>query len=93
MKTIIANFEVNHNNRESFIIHTYLMKANTLLELGCVKYDIFVNERNNCEFTFIEVFENNEAFEFHKNSEHFKKWKELTHEMIFSKDVKFIKKL
>ena len=69
------------------------MVANTVSETGCISYNVFINERNNCEFTFIEVFENNEAFEFHKTTEHFKKWKELTQEMIFSKDVKFIKKL
>lgn len=93
MKTLIVNIKVDSINRENFIIHTFLMVANTLLEQGCVSYNVFTNERDNCEFTFIEVFENNEAFEFHKTTEHFKTWKELTHDMICSKDVKFIKKL
>lgn len=93
MKTLIVTIEVDLINRESFINHTYLMMANTLLEQGCVKYDIFMNEKDNCEFTFIEVFENNEAFEFHKTTEHFKTWKELTQDIICSKDAIFIKKL
>jgi quinol monooxygenase YgiN len=44
-------------------------------EVGCLKYDIFQIEKNPKKFIVIESWENEDALEGHKNSEHYKHYK------------------
>ncbi len=44
-------------------------------EKGCILYDIFQQKENPRKFVVIESWENEEALEGHKNSEHYKYYK------------------
>jgi len=47
---------------------------NSVKEEGNVRFDVLQNAEDPCKFTLYEVFENKEAIEFHKNTEHYKRW-------------------
>ena len=40
-------------------------------ESGCIKYDLYVDEKNENHFTFFEEWRDEKALEAHRNSEHF----------------------
>ena len=44
-------------------------------EVGCLKYDIFQIEDKPTKFIVIESWENEDALEGHKNSDHYKHYK------------------
>ena len=44
-------------------------------EKGCLLYDIFQSKETPAKFVVIESWENDEALEGHKNSEHYKHYK------------------
>ena len=53
-------------------------------EVGCLKYDIFQIEKNPKKFIVIESWENEDALEGHKNSDHYKHYK--SHYEPFTED-------
>ncbi len=62
-------------------------------ENGCLLYDIFQLKDNLRKFVVIESWENEEALDGHKNSEHYKYYKanfEPFCEQKFSDDLDFI---
>jgi quinol monooxygenase YgiN len=45
----------------------------TRKEDGCLKYKFFQNMADHCQFTFIGAWENEDSFEDHLQSDHFRK--------------------
>ncbi|CAF1225668.1 unnamed protein product [Rotaria magnacalcarata] len=45
----------------------------TRKEDGCLKYKLFENLNDHCQFTFIGAWENEDAFDDHLQSDHFRK--------------------
>ncbi|CAF1282400.1 unnamed protein product [Rotaria sp. Silwood1] len=66
----------------------------TIVELarkedGCLKYKLFENLSDNCQFTFIGAWENEDAFDDHLQSEHFRKADiDIKNDLIKSIDIK-----
>ena len=48
-------------------------------EPGCFRYDILQNVEEPEVFHLYEVYEDDQAFEFHKNTPHFKQWYSEVH--------------
>lgn len=49
---------------------------NSVKEEGNVRFDVLQNSDDPAKFTLYEVFRDKEAIEFHKTTEHYKKWAE-----------------
>ncbi|CAF3062377.1 unnamed protein product [Rotaria socialis] len=45
----------------------------TRKEDGCLKYKLFENLNDHCQFTFIGAWENEDSFDDHLQSDHFRK--------------------
>jgi len=61
----------------------------TRKEDGCLKYKLFENLTDHCQFTFIGAWENEDAFEDHLQSDHFRKAdSDIKDEIVKSTDVK-----
>ena len=43
---------------------------------GCLRFDILKSKDNECEYLFLEVFKDREAFDFHSKTRHSINWKE-----------------
>ncbi|CAF3117986.1 unnamed protein product, partial [Rotaria sp. Silwood2] len=61
----------------------------TRKEDGCLKYKLFENLSDHRHFTFIGAWENEDAFDDHLQSDHFRKAdSDIKHDLIKSIDVK-----
>ncbi|MCU0497639.1 MAG: antibiotic biosynthesis monooxygenase [Anaerolineae bacterium] len=47
-------------------------------EPGNLRFDVMQDEEDPFKFTLVEVYRDEEAFKAHFESEHFKKWREVT---------------
>ena len=71
MVTLIAQNEVKIEHlSEALGLYKELIQK-TREESGCIKYDLYVDEKNENHFTFFEVWKDEDALEPHRNSEHF----------------------
>ena len=57
---------------------------NSVKEEGNVRFDVLQNTDDPCRFTLYEVFMDKEAIEFHKNTEHYKRWAEAMDRILAS---------
>lgn len=61
----------------------------TRKEDGCLKYKLFENLMDHCQFTFIGAWENEDAFDDHLQSDHFRKVdSDIKDDLVKSMDVK-----
>ncbi len=71
MVTLIAQNEVKIEHlSEALGLYKELVQK-TREESGCIKYDLYVDEKNENHFTFFEEWKDEAALEAHRNSEHF----------------------
>ena len=55
---------------------------NSIKEEGNVRFDVLQNTDEPAKFTLYEVFRDKEAIEFHKTTEHYKKWAEAMEHIL-----------
>lgn len=61
----------------------------TRKEDGCLKYKLFQNMADQCQFTLIGAWENEDAFEDHLQSDHFRKVDtDIKNDLVKNTDVK-----
>ena len=71
MIKLIAQNEVKMEHlSEALDLYEELVQK-TREESGCLKYDLYVDEKNENHFTFLEEWKDMDALEAHRNSEHF----------------------
>lgn len=56
----------------------------TRAEPGCIRYELFVNRENPCDFLFVQEYEDDAAFEAHLESAHVKKMLEVVLPLLAS---------
>jgi (4S)-4-hydroxy-5-phosphonooxypentane-2,3-dione isomerase len=61
---------------EAFIQATIENHANSVMEPGNLRFDILQDEKNKTKFVFYEAFESDEAITAHKETDHYKKWRD-----------------
>jgi quinol monooxygenase YgiN len=71
MIKVIAKFFVAQNKIEKFIILSKELVKNTQEEKGCIKYELFQDDKKNNIFSIIEEWKDNCALENHFKSKHF----------------------
>ena len=84
---------------EQFISATKLNHENSVKEPGNLRFDILQQASDPCRFTFYEVYIDEKAVLAHKETEHYKKWKDtvepfmadartgVRHEVLFPSDL------
>ena len=71
MVRLIAQNEVKLEHlSEALNLYKELVQK-TREESGCIRYDLYVDEKNENHFTFFEEWRDEKALEAHRNSEHF----------------------
>ena len=68
MIVLIVNITVKEESVRDFIIEASYIQSKSKRETGCFQYDVLQDIKDPTKFTFIEVFANSDAFDFHKGS-------------------------
>ena len=55
---------------------------NSIKEEGIIRFDVLQNADEPAKFTLYEVFRDKEAIEYHKTTEHYKKWAEAMEHIL-----------
>ncbi|MGC8765360.1 MAG: antibiotic biosynthesis monooxygenase [Brevinematia bacterium] len=76
MIVTIINVWVKPEKREEFIKASLENHRNSIKEKGNLRFDILQDKNDPNKFTFYEAYESEEAAKAHKETEHYKKWKE-----------------
>jgi len=71
MLKIIAKSFIKDNELEKAIKLYKELVEETLLEDGCISYELFQDINNKNMLVIVEEWQNEKYFEAHKNSEHF----------------------
>ena len=87
MITLIVKFVIKPVNFLEFVYQTAFLQDSSRAESGCIIYETCKHPDEKHGLVFIEVFDSPAALERHKGYEHFTKWKDLTSDMIISKEV------
>jgi len=74
--------KVKDNDVNPFILATHENAVNSLKEDGIVRFDVLQDIEEPRKFLLTEVYKDEEAPLEHKNTAHYKKWKETVAEMM-----------
>lgn len=70
----IATFYVKPEHVNDFITATLENQQNSRLEPGVIHFNFHQGKEDATQFVLYEVFESDDAFEYHKTTAHFKIW-------------------
>ncbi len=70
----IATFYIKQEHVSSFIETTLENQRNSRQEPGVITFDFQQGADDPARFVLYEVFRDDAAFEYHKTTDHFKKW-------------------
>lgn len=76
-KLIIARFFIKPENIEDFKLATIDVIEGTRREVGNIFYYLYQSVENPTEFVFYEKFEDEQSFDFHVNTEHYKNFERV----------------
>ena len=71
-----VSVSVRHGHEDDFIEATRLNREETLKEEGNLRYDILRSESEPGQFILYEVYRSEEAVLAHKETRHYKNWRE-----------------
>ena len=72
IKVVAKNF-IKEDKIEEVLEHIKELVAITVKEEGCIKYEIYQDEKDKSILTMIEELESKEALNKHMSAEHFKR--------------------
>lgn len=76
MYIVVVHSHIKEEHVERFREITIQNAEASRREEGCVRFDVMQQTDDPTHFTFIEMFESEEAGTIHKETSHFKKWLE-----------------
>lgn len=85
MITIVVNITIWPENIDAFIIATKISQTASINEPGCRDYIIMQDNSEYNKFILIEHYDDEYAIELHKQTKHFKIWKDTIQDMNFVK--------
>lgn len=74
MRVTIVYLEVKPQFIEEFKKITVYNHENSIKEAGNIRFDVLQSREEPTKFALYEAFESDEALDFHKSTEHYKKW-------------------
>ena len=72
MKVIVARLKVKEGQEAAFISVASVLVEATRKEPGCLFYTLYQSPMDTKSFIFYEEYEDQAAFDYHSNSDHFK---------------------
>ena len=82
MKLIIVHIHVVKGRAEDFIAATLENAGHSLKEPGISRFDFLRDEENPDRFALIEGYRDGEAQAAHKETDHYKKWRDIVEPMM-----------
>lgn len=82
MIVTIVHVEVKPDYIEEFIKASLENHAHSVKEPGNLRFDILQNAENPALFTLYEAYESKEASGLHKETEHYKKWRDTVNDWM-----------
>jgi (4S)-4-hydroxy-5-phosphonooxypentane-2,3-dione isomerase len=77
MLTQIVYLTVNKNKLEQFLIEVQANAQESVKEPGVRQFDVLQEVDAPEHFVLYEVYQNSEALEAHRRTDHFKQWQEV----------------
>jgi (4S)-4-hydroxy-5-phosphonooxypentane-2,3-dione isomerase len=83
-KMFIVHVHVNVRPEkvEDFITATKDNAKNSSLEPGVIRFDVIQNEDDGTKFVLVEVYKNQEASGAHKDTRHYRIWRNTVNDMM-----------
>lgn len=85
MLRIVAKSIIKDGEKDKYLELSKELIKKSRQEAGSISYNIFEDINNDSVLTFIEDWKDNEAIEYHRNTEHFKRIVPLLGEFKVSK--------
>jgi autoinducer 2-degrading protein len=82
MLVVFVHVEVTPEHVAAFETATRENAAASLTEPGVVRFDVIRAERNPCELVLIEVYRDAAAAADHKQTEHYRRWRDAVEPMM-----------
>ena len=82
MKSIIVKIRVKEESIEEFKKITFYNSENARKEPGNLRFDVIQDGEAPNLFFLYEVYQSGEAIEYHRSTEHYKKWAEAIADML-----------
>ena len=82
MLILHVNFNVKPNKIENFIEISKENAEKSKKEAGVIAFEVLQEQGNSSKFVFNEVYEASENHLKHRETEHFKKWKNAVEELL-----------
>jgi len=76
MIATIVHVTVKPENIDDFIKASAENHKNSIQEKGNLRFDIIQNAENPCKFVLYEAYDSEEAVAAHKETEHYKTWRD-----------------
>jgi autoinducer 2-degrading protein len=82
MKIVIVRIRVVEGRAEDFIAATLENAARSLMEPGISRFELLRDEESADRFVLVEGYRDGEAQTAHKETAHYKKWRDLVEPMM-----------
>ncbi|MEO1524531.1 MAG: putative quinol monooxygenase [Planctomycetota bacterium] len=85
---IVVTFQIKPEHVDAFRERMLVQASDSLrLEEGCHRFDVLTDEADSSVFVLYEAYTDAEAFEFHKQTEHFRDYDQCVQGWIASKSI------
>lgn len=82
MYIVHVSIQVKEEHLDSFKKVTAENASNSLQEPGIIRFDVLQNLDDPCQFLFIEIYNSPKDQLKHRETEHFKKWRNAVTSML-----------
>jgi quinol monooxygenase YgiN len=82
MHSVLVHVHVKPEHIEDFRLATIENASHSVLEPGFARFDVVQQAEDPTRFILVEVYRNDEAPTQHKETEHYKKWRDQVADMM-----------
>lgn len=82
MFIVHVHVNVRPDRVDDFIAATRINAANSVQEAGVLRFDVIQEENNPSQFILIEIYREQEASNSHKDTQHYKIWRNKVNDMM-----------
>ena len=82
MFIVHVHVNVRPERVDDFIAATRINAASSVQEAGVLRFDVIQEENNPTQFVLIEIYREQEASNLHKNTQHYKIWRNSVNDMM-----------
>ena len=94
MFVVAVEFVVDEDQVDAFRQQVLLQAANSLkLEEACRVFDVCFDPECPTDCFLYEVYDNREAFDRHRETQHFRRFNETVMPCVVSKDIRFLERV